>query len=209
MRILTFTLLIVICCFYAGAQERGGIAIKKDPHKHFRKRTSKDCPVFYITTSTGVNNNTSFLGVNFDKPVAKFVSVEGGLGIGIWGYKFYGGCKYYFNPCHRGWAIGSGLTYSTGSNNYPYTLSTVSGRQTVLLNLHPQTNAFIACYHFWTLGKRANRIYAEAGWSLPLIQGNKFKQVYGDPITSASSDSFNRLSPGGPVAGVGFSFGKF
>ncbi len=79
------------------------------------------------------------------------------------------------------------------------------------MNLNPQTNAFMAAYYFWSLGKRHNRFYVDAGYSVPL-QTARFKQVFppgqSEPvINSGARDMLRNFSPGGLMIGVGFSFG--
>ena len=208
MKQLPLVFLIAIYALNANAQQRGGIV---KGHPGYKNKRHKSCPVFYITTGTGINNNTGLLGVNFDKPVAKSVSVAGGLGISSWGYKFFVGGSYYLKPCHRGWAFGGGLTYNTGIHDYQQNnVETVYGtKETVQLELHPQANVFVAAYHYWSIGKRSNRLFAEIGWSQRVTTGYKFTQTYGSPISKTSADVYNLISPGGPIIGAGFSFGSY
>src|ERR1700749_1816190 len=123
MKQITLTLLMTIFGSTAFAQQTRDNPTKETPQSSERKQSykrtkHKSCPVFYFTTGSGINNNTGLLGVSFDKPVAKSVSVAGGIGISSWGYKFYVGSTYYLKPCHRGFAFGGGLTYNTGLHNY-------------------------------------------------------------------------------------------
>ncbi len=210
MRFISLAFLIIFFGFQASAQERGQALGAQGNHKYYKHNNSARCPVFYLTISTGINNNTGLLSVSFEKPIAKSFSLEGGLGISSWGYKFYGGGKYYFRSCQRGWAVGTGVTYNTGIRNYQSNAATIYGTtETVVLNLNPQANALLAVYRFWNLGKRSNRVYFELGWSQPFLGGSRFDQIYGDPMSKDASDLMNRLSPGGLIVGVGFSFGKF
>jgi hypothetical protein len=172
-----------------------------------KKQKSRSCSNLYFDVSTGLNNNAGLLGVGVDGHVSDDLSFNGGIGLlTTWGYKLYAGGKYYFNSCHHGWAIGGGLTYSTGVQDSEPTLETIYGtHEQVRLHLLAQANFFIAAYKYWNLGGR-NRIYLELGYSAPLTT-DKYTQTGGSPISHNSSDILHLLSPGGLIVGLGFSFG--
>jgi len=207
MKKIALTLLMGIIGMNTFAQDAN-----TPPKKATKKKTPIvrpiHCPAIYISTSTGINNSTGLLGFSIDVPVDKNISIEGGPGISSWGYKVYIGAKYYLQPCQRGWAFGTGLTYNTGIQGYQRNMETVTGySENVQLNLNPQTNILFAAYKYWNLGKRYNRFYMELGWSVPLSGGNKFDQTLGDPIDDRSTKTMNFIAPGGLIAAVGFSFG--
>jgi len=168
------------------------------------------CPTMYITTSTGINNNTALIGFSFDVPVSKYVSVEAGPGAGTWNTKLYAGVKYYTKPCHRGFAIGVGLAYCTGLNHDQHSLETIYGNnESILYNKNPQTNVLFMVYKYWDIGKKYNRFYVESGWSTPINGGDKITQLSGDPL---SEDAISRLGSSiqqGPILAVGISFGIY
>jgi hypothetical protein len=172
-----------------------------------KEKRSGSCSNLYIDLSTGLNNNAGLLGVGVDGHVSDAFSINGGVGLlTTWGYKLYLGGKYYFNSCHKGWAIGGGFTYSTGIKDFEPTLETAYGTQEqVRLDLLAQTNFFAAAYKYWNLGRR-NRLYLELGYSAPLST-DKFTQTGGSPISKHSSDLMRLISPGGLIVGLGFSFG--
>ena len=176
---------------------------KKEP----RVRSGQS-PAIYITTSTGINNNTAILGFSFDVAVSKNISIDGGPGTGTWGDKVFTGIKYYLKPDHRGFAIGTGLTYAPGVRHRWYNVKSIYGyTESAEFNKNPQTNLFFAAYKFWNLGKKYNRLYAELGWSAPLSSGDKFTQLQGYPISDKDANSLNATAPGGPILAVGISFG--
>jgi len=205
------TLLLAFSVFAQDTDER----VKRKEDKPSKKEAVKPkisrplrCPNFYIGVSTGLNNNIGLLGICFDVPVGKNYSVDGGVGISTWGYKFAASGKYYLQPCQRGWAFGAGVTYSTGLQNTQQNLENTNNvTEEVGLNLHPQTNIFLAAYRYWNLGQKYNRVYLELGWSAPLTSGSRFDQVSGEPINATSVSTMNLLSPGGLIIGFGFSFG--
>ncbi len=199
------TIIICLLAVSAYAQKSDPPPRKQTKGKGSVKRPNL-CSQLYVGTSTGVNNNTGFGGLDFDIPIEKKVSVDIGAGYSTWGYKLHIGGKYYLQPCHRGWAFGTGITYNTGLNGYEHDKATVAGTERVRLNLHSISNVLFAVYHYWSLGRRYNRFFTELGWSVPLTTNNMFDEIYGDPLTSKSVKEIKQMSPGGPIAGVGISF---
>ena len=165
-------------------------------------------PFSYIGFSTGINNPAGYAGFDFDIPISTYVTIGAGGGISTWGNKFHLDGKYFLKPYQRGWAIGGGLTINSGDNNFQTrNLMTVAGeKEMVYLNLHAQRNLFLAIYHYWDMGRRYNRFFMEAGWSVATVD-HKFNQTSGDRLTQSSADKIDRLSPGGFIIGCGVSFG--
>jgi hypothetical protein len=164
------------------------------------------CRKAYIGFSLGVNNPGGIIGFDLDIPILKNVSIGAGAGSSTWGTKVYIDGKYYLKPCHRGWAFGVGITHNTGENNFTANLETIYQTESVTLNLNPQTNMFIGAYYFWTIGRRYNRFYAEAGYSVP-FSTYSYSEIYGDPLDNVGERTVKILSPGGLMIGAGFSFG--
>lgn len=166
-----------------------------------------NCSDVYIVAATGINSNTSALGFCFDIPVHKSITVESGVGLGLYGYKIYLGSKYYFSECHRGWALGAGITYNTGSDKFTWDVETVNGKnEKVSVDFLPQTNLFASIYHYWTMGSANNRFYIQAGYSQPLAT-NKFQQTDGPILSENSKTLLTYIGPGGPILAIGFSVG--
>ncbi len=208
MRKLILVLIAASTGMHAFAQGEDNPPLKSTKPRSAIVRPSH-CPKIYITTSTGINNNTGVVGFNFEMPVDKNISVDAGAGISTWGSKVTASGKYYLNPCQRGWAFGLGFTYNTGIDGYESKMETIYGKELVKMNLQSCTNIFFAAYRYWNLGKRYNRFFLEFGWSVPLSGGNRYEMVYGDPLSDASRQAMNILSPGGPIVACGFSFGIY
>ncbi len=169
-------------------------------------RRSQICAKTFFDLSTGINNNGGILSIGIDAHVANNASINGGVGISGWGYKMYAGGKYYLKPCHEGWAFGGGATYSTGLPEFTFDMETVaSSSEEVVLELKPQANLFAAAYRYWQLGKKRNRIYLQLGLSIP-VTGDKYYQVSGNKLSSASNSLVRTIAPGGIIVGFGFSF---
>ncbi len=179
----------------------------KQEDKPAQQQKKSRCSKFYFDLSTGINNNGGLLGVGADYHLSSDFSLNAGVGSRTtWGYKGYLGGKIYLRPCHMGWALGGGGTFSTGIPQLTTDLATTAGTQEVTLNCLPQFNIFAAAYKYWRLGKRNNRIYLELGWSKG-VSSQKFRQVSGAPLTNAAAAGVRALAPGGLIVGLGFSFG--
>jgi hypothetical protein len=167
------------------------------------------CSRVYFDLSTGINNNGGLLGIGADVHVSGDFSVNAGLGIlTTWGYKLYAGGKYFFKPCHKGWAIGGGFTYNTGIPEFKSDQETIYGTtEQVTVKLAPQVNALVAAYKYWSVGKKSNRVFLQLGFSAALTQ-DKYTQLSGSPISKNSDRALRIVSPGGIIVGAGFSFGK-
>jgi hypothetical protein len=70
----------------------------------------------------------------------------------------------------------------------------------------PQPNLFFSAYKYWRLGRNANRVCLQLGWSQPILN-EKFQQISGTPISSTSAAIIKFIAPSGPIIGFGFSFG--
>ena len=181
------------------------------PKSYGQKQKLKDdndqsCPVFYLGLSVGINNSPGMIGLNAALPINQKVSLGAGVGASFWGPKAYGDVTYFFNPCHKGWAVGAGVTRNSGLRDAHKTLHTVTGKQEVTLNMDPKTNLFFAGYRYWRVGKNNNRLFITFGWSVPVTQ-TRYKVVSGPMLTQDQKDRINAISPGGLILGGGFLFG--
>jgi hypothetical protein len=192
---LLFVLIALLSANISIAQNRK----KAPPEKDTR------CPKVYIGFGTGINFSTGLIGFNVDVPI-KDLSLSAGAGLSSWGTKVYGEARYYFSPCNRGWALGTGLTLNTGLTNFQSDLPTTRGTRTVTMDLNPKTNLFLCGYRFWNMGKHNNRFYLQLGYSLPL-SNDDYTIRSGDVLTSESVAAMDLVSPGGLIVGIGFSFG--
>lgn len=186
------TLIVALFCVNIGWAQRG-------------MSGNSDCPKFYLGLSTGLENPAGLLGVNLELPIQDF-SVGAGLGYSLWGAKVYCEGRYYFSPCNRGWAVGLGVSHSSGFQNLTINQETNVGKADVVFDLKPQTNVFFSGYHFFRLGQR-HRFYLQGGYSARLtndIYSIKSPNFY---LTSNGDAAMRVLAPGGLILALGFSFG--
>jgi len=180
-----------------------------------RNRNGKDqaparAPLFFVGTSTGMNNPTGVLGVDLEFPIAHDFSIAAGVGISTWGTKTTVEGKYFYRHRRRRSAIGFGLTHNSGLVNYSETLNTVYyGSAPVIMDLYPQTNLFVGFYRYYRLGRRANRFYVDAGYSFSLTGGAKYDVTNGYVLTNSADANIRLLCPGVLMIGCGFDFGFY
>lgn len=164
------------------------------------------CKKFYLGISTGINNQSGLVGVNFDIPVTSQFSLGTGLGLSSWGLKTYAEGRFYFRECNRGWALGAGITYNTGLENISTDLPTTTGTKSVLMDWEPSTNAMLSGYHFFNLGRGGHRFYLQLGYSYRL-DDNIYTIKSPDILTADGKTAMDIVKPGGVIFAFGFSFG--
>ena len=206
MKRIFLLLIVLLSVTFAHAHKA---SIKTALHKVADTNTKKvfnKKPSSYLGFSSGINNSAGVLGLDFNIPLSRVVTLDAGVGPSTWGNKLFIGSKYYLKSPQRGFAFGGGFTFSSGQENRTARLETVNGRQRVTLTLKPQMNFFAGAYHYWTLGKRNNRFYSGLGWSAPIIERGRFTQVIGPPLTERGKRMEKFRCPGGLVLCFGFSF---
>lgn len=174
-----------------------------------KKENSMSPARFYMGTSTGINNQSGVFGLNLELPIPNNVSIGTGIGSSSWGRKVYIEARYYFQPGYKGWAIGAGVTHSSGLDEFKTKLPTIDNggnNEDVTLRLQQKTNMFVAGYRFWKLGKHRNRFYLEAGYSVP-FNTTKYTVLSGQVLTKDGDRTIKIIAPGGLIAALGFSFG--
>jgi hypothetical protein len=203
-------LLIVLFCFCSvisyGQRDRD-LRSKGSRNTTSRGRSSYDesCPRLYLGLNMGINNPNGLVGISLDIPVVDHFSLSTGIGRSSWGWKYFGEARGYLKHCHRGLAVGAGVTRNTGLINYTAELPTTQGDQMVTMDLEPQLNAFLNLYLFTNMGKRNNRFGFYLGYSHRLEEPTIVIKS-GDVLTADGEAIMNLLAPGGVSIGVGFYF---
>jgi len=170
--------------------------------------SSFDCPKLYVGTSLGIDNPAGAWGFNIEVPFARHLSIGTGAGFGTWGAKTFGEFRYYFSECHRGWALGSGIAYSTGFKNLTVDMPTTTvANADVKMDLNPRSSLFIAAYRFWNMGRRGHRVNVMLGYAMQMGNGSNYTIKNGYQLQSSTERVINTMAPGGIMIGCGFSFG--
>jgi len=204
---LSLSIALLICTFtYAAPTDTADVIMRHG------KPTKP--PVCYIDLSTGINNPPGVFGVDFNICLGPAVTLDAGVGPSTWGNKLFVGAKYYLKDAHRSWALGGGFSYSSGEENVNLKLNTVNGdKEKISLSLQPQDDGFVAIYHYWTIGKKYNRFYIDAGKAVDLHTPRFHEDPGYPPLTSDAIQKVQRMAPGnfihGIMIGTGVSFGLY
>lgn len=162
-------------------------------------------PAIFLGTSSGLENPSGILGVNFEVALVEKFSIGAGAGLSSWGNKLYGEVRYYLDDCYRGWAFGAGVTHNTGLADFEPQMPTTAGDKKVLVDLKPVTNGFISAYRFWRLGRRTNRFYTMGGYSFRFTD-DVYTMKSDDKLSSQGEQAMKILAPGGLSLALGLSF---
>lgn len=154
-------------------------------------------------------NGYTGLGARFDYMIFDDFSLNGGAGIGLWGYRVSGALRYYLDYPY-GIAFSLGAAFNTGGeleSDYDTTDSTGNvDTEKVTFKLKPVLciNATIL-YSFMVNGK--DRIYVETGYSYAL-QDKKYTYETDNnaKLTKESEDIMDLMAPGGVILSVGYAF---
>ncbi len=161
-----------------------------------------------IGISTGFNNPTGIIGLDYEKFFNPRFSINTGIGIGTWRMKIPLYVKYYFQTYKHGWTLASGFTYCRGGDNLAFVneVKTKRHHTYTYVDLSPMANYFLGVYHYRRIGRRNHRSYFMAGYSLQLTTV-QFKPQPGYTILDNTSKNIKFSAPGGFILGTGLAFG--
>ena len=83
-------------------------------------------PKVYMGFSTGINNMVGIIGPHIDLALTDQLMLEGGFGLGSWGYKSTVNMQYH-KDAHRGLFCKVGYSNSTGLPNFETKLELDNG----------------------------------------------------------------------------------
>ncbi len=162
-------------------------------------------PKFYLGIGTGINSYTALIGLSGNYRMTDHLFLQGGLGIGGWGYKVSLGIRYD-RSLGSGWMYGVGLSSCSGLQDFETELEVQTGdTQDVMLDLNRAYNFNIKVGYNWIIG-RDNSFYLEFGYAVPL-QSQVWEVTDGSVLSPTSIQVMNFISPGGILLGLGFNFG--
>lgn len=215
-RFLLLSLGILLIGHSATAQRRPK-PVPGQPRYHtgiYHPRPPKKAPAYqiaYVGFGGGINNPFGLANFNIDFPFTQHISLCFGAGLSTWGYKSGAEARYYFDSCNRGWAAMIGFSYNNGRNGLVLNgVETTTGEQSVTIDQKSVTSVSFSIGYFFNLGlKGTNRFHLQAGYSIPLLEPEFINRNSGfqAPLTDKGHNTIQALAPGGPVLGLGFSFG--
>lgn len=169
---------------------------------------AQPAPKMYLGLSTGLNSPTGLLGLQLHARFGDNILVNGGFGLGSWGYKSTIGIRY--EPEHKStWCPFLSYSRATGIDSIPVKVEVVEKGQKVQkeigMRLKPVNVLNFGVQKQWiTSGEK--RIYIELGYSMKLTS-DPFEAVSkSDTLTALGKGSMNFASPGGLLFGFGVDF---
>jgi hypothetical protein len=154
---------------------------------------------------TGFNNLTALFGVSAKYRIIKKLSVQGGMGLGGWGYKFSIGLKYG-EDFNGGWSLGIGYSVCPGENNIKVSMEDASGvSKEVTINYLTASTINLVAERSWKIGRK-NTFYMDFGYAIAM-QSTPWKVVDNTALSDASKSAIKMIQPGGIILGLGFNFG--
>lgn len=188
---------LVAVCFIAALNLHGQYSVANE--------SEGDYPKFYLGVGTGINSYTGLLGLSGNLRIKNTFFVQGGLGLGAWGYKSSIGLRYDMNY-EKGWSYGVGVSSNSGLRDFKTDLEVDSGNtQEVTMDLLKAYTLNLKASHNWKVGAK-NTFYLEFGTAIAL-QSTPWRITDGSTLSSTSEDVLALLSPGGFILGLGFTFG--
>ena len=196
-------------CFLASqavGQGQGGFDSTSGRVSYTKKKQRP--PFALIGVSSGINNPSGMLGVDFEFPIKKYLVLGTGLGFSSWGNKSHFDCKYFIKRRQLGWAVTAGLAFNSGVYNFRARLHTVNNtRQEVTFNMNPVGTFYLGVARYFRCGKGPNRFFTTAGWNVPFSPPN-YQIVYNGPGLADQSSRYIRFrEPGGLMLGLGMLWG--
>lgn len=167
----------------------------------------------YVNFAGGINTCNGLGGVQVEYFVGKQVSVFGAGGIGTWGLKMGAGTRLYMYD-HAGPALA--VSYATASGLQQLKLQEVQvinaqgipEIRSVDLELFRLHTINISVLEMFPMGKKHNRFFLEAGYSIAL-QGKKdtnYRVLEPLILNETTKQALRLLQPGGLMLSMGFSF---
>jgi len=162
----------------------------------------------YAGMSTGINNFNSVFGVFAEYNIINNITINGGVGLGMWGTKASLGVKFYKNY-PRGAYYGlsaSGLSGGLNDTIMAKTVGTEERIEVVFQQKQSRTLNFTVGY-YWVLSEGKIRLHFEGGYSFPLVKKSWEILTPNIRLTKDEETLRNFWSPGGIVLAFGTTFG--
>lgn len=179
--------------------------LSQDGQRLNTNHRSDTLPKFAIGLGSGINNFTAIFGLSAKIRVINKLSLQGGIGLGGWGYKYSIGLifdKHY----NGGWSYGIGYSVCPGENNIKANLQVSSGTtQSVTLNYLQASTINLKAGYSWRIGEK-NTFYLEFGYAIPM-ESSPWKVTDGSTLSNTSTSALQLIQPGGVILGLGFTFG--
>jgi hypothetical protein len=157
----------------------------------------------YLGIGSGINNISSVLGVTYENPINSNFSIKLGAGIGSWGYKAGLSGKYY-SSFPSSMAFGLGYSTATGGKGLEMEVELNNTlKQKELIDLSQAHMIDLTMCKSW--GEKV-KFNIEFGYSIKISGGEAKLQNPLLELSDVYKTSFNLISPGGLIFGLGLTF---
>jgi hypothetical protein len=182
------------------------ISFGQEPQLYESLAPKDETPGLYLGTSTGINNINGFLGITAEGRIVNKLTVAGGFGIGMWGYKMGIGPRFY--PKYpTGVFYSLSFTTATGYNGIELPMETNrAASDTIVLNFHRANNVNLSLGYQFNIFKRG-RLHFEIGYAIRLKRSPYEVVTPGVVLSEISQRAMDTMVPGGLILGLGISVG--
>lgn len=153
-------------------------------------------------------NGYTGLGARLDYRLIGGLTMNAGAGLGMWGYRFSGGFRYFFNYPY-GLALCAGAAYNTGDDMKLDTQVDTPGgivKEEVTFECKPVTCLNMSLLFSWCLFGDG-RFYVETGYSYALTKEKyTYETISGYPMTKEEKETIDLMAPGGVIITLGYAF---
>lgn len=159
----------------------------------------------YIGFGTGISTFTGMIGAAANFRMGRQVFVEGGVGLGGWGYKYSFGLRYDFKLKNT-FGIGVNYTGASGLKGMSLPMTLTNGNQkNVTLNCNPAATVDVKGRYSLSVGKKSI-LYFDLGYAIPMVH-KAWEITDGSNVSPTDRSALYAIQPGGLLVGLGVLFG--
>jgi len=176
--------------------------------KETAQEESYNSPIAFAEFEIGWNGYAGG-GARLDYFITDSFSVNGALGLCLWGYRASAAARYYPDGPY-GLAFSIGVAYNTGGPyEYDYETEDPSGNtdsEKVTFDMKPVVTINASILYSWKVNDK-DRIYIETGYGYA-IQDEKYtyESESGRELSEESEDIMDVMAPGGFILSIGYAF---
>jgi hypothetical protein len=157
---------------------------------------------FYIGAGTGLNGPSGLAGIFVNYRLYKFVHLNAGTGLSLWGFRHSIGAEIDANPV-KGGGVGIGYSYSTGFDSINLSISNGRSSTERVMQLYP-TKTINLTFHYKLLIFKRHYIqfYTGIASKIGTRVAGQYRILEGDPLSQDDKDVLNVMVPGGFMLGA-------
>lgn len=162
---------------------------------------------FYLGAGTGLNGPSGLAGIFVNYRIYKFVHLNAGTGLSLWGFRHSIGAEIDANPV-KGGGVGIGYSYSTGFDSINLSISNGRSSTVRVMQLYP-TKTINLTFHYKLLIFKRHYIqfYTGVASKIGTRVAGQYRILAGDPLSQDDKDALNVMVPGGFMLGANLMLG--